>query len=63
MNTLPKHRQIIFGRTSGRTWNPAEADPITFHPSITRSERIYGVILAVAIGVAFAMLLAHWWSS
>ena len=59
MNSLPHHRQILFGRTHGRTWNPAESDPITFHPSVSTTERIYGVVLAVVLGVVGAVLLAH----
>jgi hypothetical protein len=63
MNTLPQHRQIIFGRTAGRTWDPADSDPIRFYPATTRADKVYGVILAIAIGIGSAMLLAHWWSS
>ena len=57
---LPHHRHILNGRTYGAMWRATDSDPITRYPS---SHRIYGVLLAVGLGVALALSLVHWWAS
>ena len=58
MNQLPAHRRLIYGRTHGRTWEPADADPITFYPQ-TGVSRVAGYLLAVFIGASLATLIAY----
>ena len=62
MTTLPQHRRIVHGRTWGRSWSPADYDPITVYRRPGRAERIYSVVLAFALGIFGALLLAHWWA-
>ena len=59
MNNLPQHRQILWGRTHGKTWEPTDSDPILFFPAVDRFDRIAGVLLAVGIGSFFATLVAY----
>jgi len=63
MTTLPENRRILTGRTWGRSWSPADYDPIRVYRNPSRAERIYGVILAVVIGIVSAVALAHFWSN
>ena len=58
MNNLPAHRQIVYGRTHGRTWEPSDSDPIRFYPQ-TRVSRVAGFLLAVGIGASLATLVAY----
>jgi len=60
MNNLPAHRQILMGRTHGRTWNPADSDPVRFYPASTRFDKVAGALLAVGIGASLASLVAYW---
>lgn len=60
---LPEHRRMLTGRTHGRAWRPEDCDPIQRFHTVSRSERIAGVVLAVVIGIVGAALLAHWWAS
>lgn len=44
--------------------SPAEyATAIEHHRTGTPAERIYGVVLAVVIGIIGAVSLVHWWAA
>ena len=59
MNALPASRRAINGRTHGRTYYPADYDPIEVYRAPI-AERIYGVLLATVIGVCLAAAAVHW---
>ena len=58
MNNLPQHRQILWGRTHGKTWEPTDSDPVQFYPQ-TGVSRIAGFLLAIGIGASLATLVAY----
>ena len=58
MNNLPAHRQILMGRTHGKTWEPTDSDPVQFYPQ-SRVSALAGVLLAIGIGASLATLVAY----
>jgi hypothetical protein len=60
MNTLPRERQIINGRTFSQSFSRATYDPVEHHKNISNAERIGGVCLAIMLGIAGAAFLIHW---
>ena len=58
MNNLPAHRQILMGRTHGKTWEPTDSDPITFYAQ-TGVSRVAGYLLAIGIGASLTLLVAY----
>ena len=64
MTTLPEHRRIVYGRTYGRAWSPADMDPIRRYTRPTSpAERAAGVLLGVVLGIVGAVMLVSWWSA
>ena len=58
MNNLPAHRQLLWGRTHGKTWEPTDSDPVTFYPA-SRVSKLAGYVMAVSIGASLAFLVAY----
>ena len=56
MQTVRKHP-----RTLQEAFGPYTSRDV--HEPVTRSDRVYGVLLATAIGVVGALLLVHWGST
>lgn len=52
-----------FARSLAEAWPREHADAIEHYRAAPRWERIAGVLLAVAIGVALAAALITWWSA
>lgn len=52
-----------FARTLAEAWPGEHANPIEHYRAAPRWERIAGVLLAIAIGVALAAALVAWWSA
>lgn len=61
MNRIPEHRKVLHGRTHRETWDPSGWDPIRAYPA---HGHFASRLLAVAIGIALALVLVHWidWS-
>ena len=63
MTTLPQHRHIVHGRTWGRSWSPADYDPIqVYRRPNTGINKAAGVVLAIVIGILGAASIVHWWA-
>lgn len=61
MNNLPTSRQVIYGRTWARSWDPSDMDPVQFWPrKHSRLERMASIGLALFIGVSIGVTLVVW---
>jgi hypothetical protein len=54
MNNLPDSRRAIWGRTHGRTWNPADFDPVQGYAG--RPGAMFRLVRAAFVLSLFALL-------
>lgn len=52
-----------YPRTLAEAWPRDHARAIEHYPAVPRWERLAGVLLAVATGIALAAALVAWWSA
>ena len=55
MNNLPEHRRILWGRTHGKAWEPADMDPVRFYAN--NHDRLLDWLLAAGIGAALGVTI------
>ena len=55
MNNLPEHRRILWGRTHGKAWYPADMDPVRFYPN--NHDKLAEWLLAAGIGAALGVTI------